>query len=232
MLNRLLDHAVLKPDMTRDEVIAAIELGLEYDVKSVCVRPCDIELAKELCAKTTTEVSCVLAFPHGTAVAASKADEARVYVGWRVDEIDMVINYSLIRSGMWDAVADDMRAVTSIANPEGIGVKVILETCFLTIEQIERATRLAVEEGAKFVKTSTGFAGGGATVEAVTAMMRAAGNDISVKASGGIRDRETAAMYAEMGCARLGVGYSSTPIICGRYESGALTGSRDTPGTY
>lgn len=214
-IHRYLDHAVLKPAMTLDEARQEMQVGIDYDVRTICIRPADIPMAVELAAGTSTEVSCVLAFPHGTALPASKADEARRYVDLGVAEIDMVVNYSLIRSGAWDRLAEDIRAVTDVARPAGVKVKTIFETTALELAEISRATEVAVDAGADFVKTSTGFADGGASEEAVQAMLDAAQGRIGVKPSGGIRDRQRAEMFVTMGAARLGVGSSSTPIICG-----------------
>lgn len=222
---RYLDHAVLKPEMTREEATQAILLGVSHKVRTVCVRPCDIALAAELCAGTQTEVCCVLAFPHGCQTPAAKACEAREAIAAGTREIDMVANYGFIRSGMRQEVLEDIQAVVAVAKPAGIPVKVILETCTLSAEQIRMATEAAVEAGADFVKTSTGFHAGGATVEAVQAMVEAAKGRIQVKASGGIRNREDAERFLDMGCTRLGVGYGTTPVLCaGEAE--------DVTGTY
>jgi len=223
-INRYLDHPVLKPAMARAEAIEAIQLGIDYKVRTVCVRPCDIELCVEMCDGTETEVSCVLAFPHGCTSSEVKADEARRYVAAGTDEIDMVVNYGFVRSGMWDEVVADIRAVTDVAEPAGVLVKVILETAHLTIDQIVRTVECAVAAEADYVKTSTGFAGEGATVEKVQAMLDAARGRIKVKASGGIRDRATAEMYVEMGVMRIGNGSTSTVKIC---EGGEAAASGD-----
>ena len=211
---RYLDHAVLKPEMTREEAKQAILLGVTHKVRTVCVRPCDIALAAELCAGTQTEVCCVLAFPHGCQTPAAKAFEAREAIAAGTREIDMVANYGFIRSGMRQEVFEDIKAVVAVAKPAGIPVKVILETCTLSAEQIRMATEAAIEAGADFVKTSTGFHTGGATVEAVQAMIDTAKGRIQVKASGGIRNREDAERFLDMGCTRLGVGYGTTPALC------------------
>lgn len=212
---RYLDHAVLKPELTQAEAAEQIQVGIDHQVISVCVRPSDIAMAQRLCAGTSTDVSCVLNFPHGTALSASKTAEAELYIELGVREIDMVVNYGLLRCGLWVQALEDMRAVTSVARPAGVGVKVILETAMLDEPQIEQATRLAIEAEADFVKTSTGFSAGGATESAVATMLSAADGRIGVKASGGVRDRTTAERYLAMGCTRLGVGAASTPIICG-----------------
>jgi deoxyribose-phosphate aldolase len=213
-INRYLDHAVLKPELARQDAIDAIQLGIDYKVRTVCVRPCDIELAVEMCEGTESEVYCVLAFPHGCTSSAVKFDEAGRYVEAGAQEIDMVVNFGFVRSGMWDEVVGDIRSVTSVAKPAGVLVKVIFETSYLTIDQIKRTTECAIEAGADFVKTSTGFGGEGATVEKVQAMLNVAQGRIKVKPSGGIRDRAKAEMFIEMGAKRIGNGYTSTPKIC------------------
>lgn len=213
--NRYLDHAVLKPEMTREEARSAIQLGIDYKVRTVCVRPCDIEMAVEMCRGTETEVSCVLSFPHGTSPSPIKAAEAQLYIQKGVNEIDMVANYGYIRSKLWDDVEKDIRAVSEITRKAGVLLKVILETSQLTVEEIAEATECAVRAGADYVKTSTGFYGAGATPEAVEAMVKAARGRIQVKASGGIRNAEQAKMFLDLGASRLGNGYSSTPVICG-----------------
>jgi deoxyribose-phosphate aldolase len=213
-INRYLDHAVLKPELSRREAIAAIRLGIDYAVRTVCVRPCDIELAAEMCQGTETEVSCVLAFPHGCTSSPVKADEARRYVEAGAQEIDMVANFGFVRSAMWDEVTADIRAVTDVAGPAGVLVKVIFETAYLTLDEIKRTVECAIEAGADFVKTSTGFAGEGATAEKVQAMLDAAQGRIKVKPSGGIRDRTRAEMFIKMGAMRIGNGYTSTRAIC------------------
>lgn len=218
--NRYLDHAVLKPEMTREESRRAIKLGIDYKVKTVCVRPCDIEMAVELCRGTETEVSCVLSFPHGTSPSQIKAAEAQLYIQKGVHEIDMVANYGFIRSKLWDEVEKDIRAVSEVTRKAGIPLKVILETSQLALDEITEATECAVRAGADFVKTSTGFYGAGATPEAVEAMVKAAKGRIQVKASGGIRNAEQAKLFLDLGASRLGNGYSSTPVICGEGMSG------------
>ena len=220
-INRYLDHAVLKPQMSEREVREAIQLGIDYKVFSVCVRPCDIPLALEMCEGTETLVSCVLDFPHGDAPAEAKEFLAKQYAGLGVHEIDMVLNFGYLRSGLYGQVLDGIQRVVRQAHAKGVLVKVIFETGTLDTAQIQKGVDLCIQAGADFVKTSTGFVEGGATLEAVQAMFRAADGKIQVKPSGGIRNFETAKLYVEMGAARLGVGYSSTPVICGGEESKA-----------
>ena len=213
-INRYLDSAVLKPAMTPADVAREIQSGIDYDVRSVCVRPADIPLALNMCAGTTTDVGTVLSFPHGCGHPRVKAAEAEAYIALGVAEIDMVVHYGLVCAADWEGVQADIAAVTDVARPEGILVKVILETSELEPGAIAGATEAAIAAGADYVKTSTGFASGGATVEAVRTMLDTAQGRIKVKASGGIRDLATATQYVAMGCARLGVGSTSTPVIC------------------
>ncbi|MFW5689887.1 MAG: deoxyribose-phosphate aldolase [Spirochaetota bacterium] len=220
-IHRYLDHAVLKPELSRAEAREAIRLGIDYKVRTVCVRPSDIELAAEMCKGTETEVSCVLAFPHGCTTSAVKAAEAKEYISAGTNEIDMVVNFGYVRSAMWDEVVADIRAVTDVAKPHGIPVKVIFETAYLTTDEITRTTECAIQANADFVKTSTGFAGEGATEEGVRAMVEAAQGRIEVKASGGIRDRATAERFVKLGVTRIGNGFSSTKAICEGAGSGS-----------
>lgn len=211
---RYFDAAILKPDMTREQVIAAIEESISIDSYTVCVRGCDIDLALELCKGTNTQVSCVLDFPYGYSGIEVKRAAAREYAAKGVLDIDMVMNYGAAKSGDWDTVEDEIRAVVEEAHTKGVNVKVIFETSQLDDAQIRKATEVSIAAGADFVKTSTGFNGTGATVEAVKAMLETANGRCKVKPSGGIRDYATAKMYADMGVARLGVGYASCKAIC------------------
>ncbi|MCH2155138.1 MAG: deoxyribose-phosphate aldolase [Opitutales bacterium] len=213
-LSRYLDAAVLKPEMTRDDARVAIQTCVDHTARTACVRPWDIALAKDLCAGSETDVCVVLAFPHGATLSASKADEAARYIDLGVAEIDMVVNFGLVRSGDWGGVAEDIEAVSSVTRDAGVPLKVIFETFFLQEAEIIRATEVSITAGADWVKTSTGFAGGGATVEAISAMLMAADGRIQVKASGGIRTAEQAQAYIDMGVTRLGVGYSSCAALC------------------
>lgn len=213
-ISRYLDAAVLYPQLERDAALQAIKTVINYNCRTVCIRPCDIDIAAELCAGTSTDLCVVLAFPHGCGLSRVKTLEAEAYILAGVDEIDMVVNYGFIRSAAWDLVRADIRAVTEVTRPSNIVTKVILETSELTQEQITMATRCAIEAQADYVKTSTGFAGGGATVEAVQTMLDAARGRIKVKASGGIRDVTQAQAYIDMGVERLGLGYTSLAAIC------------------
>ena len=221
-ISRYLDAAVLKPDMSREEARAAIEECVAVNARTACVRPCDIELAMEVCAGSDTGVCVVLAFPHGQQTSESKADEANRYVSYGVTEIDMVANIGWIRSHEWDSVTADIEAVVKVCKPAGVPLKVIFETSYLTEEEIAHATECSIQAGADFVKTSTGFGGEGATDRGVQIMLETAQGRCKVKPSGGIRDFERAKMLIDMGAHSLGVGYNSCRAII---EGGAAEGS-------
>ncbi len=213
-LNRYLDAAVLKPEMTQTEATEAIKACIELAAYSVCVRPCDVPLAQSLCHGTETMVCVVLGFPHGDQLSASKADEARRYIELGVDEIDMVANYGWIRSGEWEAVQSDIAGVAESCKAADIPLKVIFETAHLDGAQIERMVEVCIAAGTDFVKTSTGFNGEGAKTDDVQCMLDTAKGRIKVKPSGGIRSAEDARRFVEMGAHRLGVGWSSCQAIC------------------
>ena len=213
-INRYLDAAVLYPELERDKAREAIQSIIEFECRTACIRPCDIGMTVGLCRDTVTDVCVVLGFPHGCGLSRVKALEAQAYLDEGVDEIDMVVNYSFIRSGLWDLVEEDIKAVCEVTRKHSILLKVILETSELTTDQIKRATECAVAAQADYVKTSTGFASGGASTEAVQAMLEAADGRIEVKASGGIRDFAQAQAYIDMGVTRLGVGYPAVAPIC------------------
>lgn len=212
-ISRYFDAAVLKPDMTLDEAKAAIQVAIDTDSYSVCVRGCDIPLAVEMTRGTNTCVSAVLDFPYGYGGAAAKRAIAAIYCEQGAKELDMVMNYGYARGEQWAVVAEEIRGVVEEAHKRGVLVKVIFETSQLTPAQIAKGTEVCVEAGADYVKTSTGFNGEGATVENVQVMLDTAKGRIHVKASGGIRNYEAAKHFVDMGVERLGIGFSSAKTI-------------------
>ena len=211
---RYIDHAVLAPGMTPQQIRDAIQLGIDYEARTVCVHPRDIETAVEMCRGTQTDVSCVLDFPHGAGGLEVKRAIAAIVAPKGILEIDMVMNYGAALGGDWDTVKKEIVAVVNEAHPKGVGVKVILETSELDEETIKKACEVSVEAGADFVKTSTGFASGGATVEAAKLMLDTVAGRAKVKPSGGIRTYEDAKRYVDMGASRLGIGFKGTPKVC------------------
>jgi len=202
----MMDHAVLKPNCTDEDIRTNAAICMAYGIGDLCVRPTDVAYAKKLLQGSPVTVACVVGFPHGAARPETKALEARLAIEDGADELDMVINIGKLLSGDDAHVTNDIAAVVAVAKPNKVLVKVILETCLLNPEQIARACELAIAGGADFVKTSTGFNGEGATVEAVQIMLDTVRGRAMVKPSGGIRDWNRAVMFAEMGVHRLGVG--------------------------
>lgn len=203
-----IDHAILKPDLTRDQVDAELDIAREWGVFSVCVRPSDIAYAVEYLAGSGVAVGTVIGFPHGTTSTAAKVAEARQALHDGASELDMVLNIGWLRSGRDAEVEADIRAVVEAA--DGVIVKVIFETAYLTDEQIVTACALTANAEADFVKTSTGFAGGGATVEHIRLMRASTDPEVQVKASGGVRGLETATAMMDAGATRLGTSASAT----------------------
>ncbi len=212
-----IDHAALKPDMTNDDIRAAAALGRKYRTASVCVRPSDVALTASLLKDSGVKTCMVVGFPHGANRPEIKALEARLGIADGAEELDMVMNVGKFLSGDYDWVRRDIEGVVAEARRAGnVIVKVILETCYLSPEGIARACQIACGAGAVFVKTSTGFASGAATPEAIDIMIKTVGQRMGVKASGGIRDFQTACAFLDQGCTRLGVG--STAAVLGESE--------------
>lgn len=215
-----IDHAVLKPDFTIDDIRTHAVMCMERGVASMCVRPFDVALAAELLDESDVLVSCVLSFPHGADTSAIKALQAEQAVADGVDEIDMVMNIGQFLSGSYDAVRDDIRAVVDVAHSAGVIVKVIQESCYLTLDQVAKACELSLEAQADFVKTSTGFGPGVATPEVIEVMVKTVGGQMGVKASGGIRSWDAAVAFLKQGASRLGIG-STEAVLDGRTATGS-----------
>lgn len=215
-----IDQSVLKPEFTQEEIRRYIQEGIDYGCRTVCINPASLDLAAELCAGTETKICVVCDFPFGLSTTASKCLQAEEYCKrGDVFELDIVANYGWIRSGLWDAVGEDIHAVCEVCHKYGVAVKVILETDALTREEIIRGTQVAVAAGADFVKSSTGFYTGGpcvgATEEVVALMLENAAGRAKVKGSGCIRSRAHFLRLIDMGVDRMGVGYRSTPVVLG-----------------
>ena len=214
---RTIDHAVLKPFATTADVVKACTMCRERGVGSICVRPGDAALAARQLKGSDVVVGVVIGFPHGSNRPEVKALEARLALEDGAAELDMVMNIGRFKSGDDAAVRSDIEAVVAEAKNRGALVKVILETCWLSPEEIARACKIAEAAGADFVKTSTGFGDGPATPEAVDVMIRTVGKTMGVKASGGVRTWETAVGYLRQGCKRLGVA-STEAVLDGAPE--------------
>ena len=207
----LIDHTVLKPDTTSSDVRTVCEEARTYGFASVCVNPCYVPLAAELLHEAVPAICTVVGFPFGASRSAVKAAEVETAVRDGAGELDMVLNVGFLKSGLYDETEADIRAVVEAARHASGGkalVKVILETALLTDDEKVAACRLAQNAGADFVKTSTGFASGGASVEDVALMRRVVGDQMGVKASGGIRSFEDARRMIAHGATRIGASAS------------------------
>lgn len=213
-----IDHTILKPDAKRDDVIRACQEAIQFGFAGVCVNPCYIKLVAEQLKDQTPVAVCVVGFPLGTNLTTTKAFEAKEAVSLGAQEIDMVINQASLKAHDENAVLEDIKAVVKASAPAI--VKVILEIGNLTADEITRGCTLAKEAGAHFVKTSTGFGGSGATLEAVRLMRQTVGPHMGVKASGGIRDQITALAMIRAGASRLGTS-ASVAIVSHSSNSGS-----------
>ncbi len=212
-LESFIDHTLLKPNTTVEDIKKICEEAKEYNFFSVCINPSYVKLSKELLDGSDTKVCTVIGFPLGATTSEVKSFETKDAINNGADEVDMVINIGALKSGDYDLVKEDIQAVVDAADGQAL-VKVIIESALLTSDEIMTASKLSKEAGADFVKTSTGFNGGGATEEAVALMRMTVGEDLGVKASGGIRSREDALKMIEKGATRLGAS-SGVKIIQG-----------------
>lgn len=203
----MIDHTLLKPEATEEMIKDLCKEAKEYKFAAVCVNPFYVKLAKENLENSEVKVATVIGFPLGANAKEIKAYETSKAIEDGANEIDMVINIGALKNKDYDIVKDDIKAVVEAAKNGGI-VKVIIETCLLTHEEKVKACELAMEAGADFVKTSTGFSTGGAKKEDVILMKTVVGDKMQIKASGGIRDYETAISMIEAGASRIGASAS------------------------
>jgi deoxyribose-phosphate aldolase len=209
-LAKTIDHSLLRPELTRDEVIAGCALARKYNVASVCVKPCHVRLAGEQLAGSDVKVSTVIGFPHGAHVTAIKVAEAEQAMDDGAVELDMVLNIGELRSGSAGTVQADIQAVCAAAHARGAKVKVIFENAYLTDEQKVLACRLAEAAGADWIKTSTGFAPTGATLEDLRLMRANVGQQVQIKAAGGVRTLDALLAVIDAGCTRSGATATAT----------------------
>ena len=201
-LNKYIDHTILKATASSADVQKLCEEAIEHEFYSVCVNGCYVADAKHLLQGTDVKVAAVVGFPLGAMTTASKVFEAKEAIENGASEIDMVINVAKLKDGEFDYVENEIRLIK-----EAIGnnvLKVIIETCYLTDEEKVKACELSLVAKADYVKTSTGFGTGGGTYEDVKLMKSVVGDNAKVKASGGVRDKETAQKYVDLGAERLG----------------------------
>ena len=201
-LNKYIDHTLLKADASQEQIETLIEEAKKYDFASVCVNPTWVNFAAQALKATDVKVCTVIGFPLGANTPELKAFETSDAIQNGANEVDMVINIGALKSRNFDLVERDIRAVVEAA--KGTLVKVIIETCLLTDDEKVKACQIAQKAGADFVKTSTGFSTGGATVEDVALMRKTVGPDMGVKASGGARSYEDALAFIKAGATRIG----------------------------
>lgn len=197
-----IDHTLLKATATPAEIQKLCEEAVQYNFKAVCINPSYIALALDLLKDSEVKVATVAGFPLGAITPEQKAKEAALSVELGADEVDMVINIGAAKAGNWDLVLQDIQAVREAT--QDVILKVIIETCYLTEEEKIRATELVLEAGADFVKTSTGFGTGGATLEDIQLMAKVTQGKIGIKAAGGVKTPEDARKFIEAGATRLG----------------------------
>jgi deoxyribose-phosphate aldolase len=217
-LAKYIDNTSLSPQLTRQGVLELCRESEAFSFYAICLPPCWVALAKEHLPHNRVKVVTVISFPHGNDLTSSKALAAQEAKHSGADEIDMVMNLGWAKEGNWSAVESDIAQVVKAVQPTL--VKVILETCLLSDDQIQKACHAAAQAGAKFVKTSTGFSKAGATIEAVRLMKASIPATMDVKASGGIRNLATALAMIEAGATRLGTS-SGAAIISGKSTSSA-----------
>lgn len=217
-----IDYSVLKPEFTEQEIIGLTKDGVALGCATICINPGYMELCKPYVEGSGTKLCPVCDFPFGTGSTQSRMAQAKILVeryAGVIGEVDIVANFGLIRSGKYDDVTKDLKAVVGVCHEKNVPVKVILETDALNEEQIRKACRCCVEAGADFVKTSTGFLTGheahGATPEVIAVMQEEVGDNCLVKGSGCIRTREHFLKLIDMGIDRMGIGYKSVPVVLG-----------------
>ena len=216
-LNKYIDHTLLKPDASQEQIETLIEEAKKYDFASVCVNPTWVSFAAQALKATDVKVCTVIGFPLGANTPEIKAFETSDAIQNGANEVDMVINIGALKSRNFDLVERDIRAVVEAA--KGTLVKVIIETCLLTDDEKVKACQIAQKAGADFVKTSTGFSTGGATVADVALMRKTVGPDMGVKASGGARSYEDALAFIKAGATRIGAS-SGVAIMEGDVANG------------
>lgn len=215
---KFIDHTLLSPTATDSDIKRICQEARDYGFKAVCVAGSRLEFARKLLAESDVLLAAVVGFPHGNASTEAKSCEAAAYAASGADELDVVLNTGWVKSGQWAQVAAELRNLRE--NVPETTLKLILETCYLEDAEKRKICGMALEAGWDFVKTSTGFGPGGATLADVRLMKETVGDAMEIKASGGIRDYETARKYLEAGATRIGAS-SGPAILRGEKKSNA-----------
>ncbi len=217
-----IDHSILKPEFTPDDVRREVEAAVGFGCKTVCINPASIEIANPLCAGTATDVCVVVDFPFGSSTTTSKVAQSEAALREGIQELDIVANFGWVRGGEIARVEEDLRPVIDLCHDHDVIVKTIFETDALTWDQIAATAEAAIAAGTDFIKTSTGFFTGapahektGAFDEMAAFMIKCAAERCKVKGSGAIRDRAHFLRLIDAGIDRMGIGYRSTPVVLG-----------------
>ncbi len=201
---RRIDHSLLGPTLGGPALEEGCRLAARYDVASVCIKPYAVVMAARILKGTRTAVGTTIGFPHGGHATAVKVFETEKAISDGATELDMVVNIGQVLAGEWSAVADDIAGVTNACHATGAIVKVIFENCFLADEHKVRLCQICEELGADYIKTSTGYGTGGATLDDLRLMRRSAGGRVKLKAAGGVRDLDSMIEVIALGCDRVG----------------------------
>jgi len=200
----MIDHSLLKPFLSDNDIIEGCKLADHYQVASVCVRPSDVKLAASILKKSAVLVTTVIGFPHGTTTSHIKLEEAKEAIENGAAELDVVINIGKMKSGDYDFVSNDLKPVVKYAHAHDVKIKVIFENCYLTEDEIKKACEICNELDVDWVKTSTGYGTGGAEAKHIIIMREYAKPTIQVKAAGGVRTLEHTLEVRKLGCTRIG----------------------------
>jgi deoxyribose-phosphate aldolase len=202
--SKMIDHSLLPPMLTEAELEAGCQLAVAYDVASVCILPYFMKRCTELLSGSTVKPSTTIGFPHGAIPTDFKRAESERAIADGCEELDMVVNISQVKSGNWSYVSNDIKAVIDVAHAAGQKVKVIFENCYLTDDEKVQLCKICTDLGADWVKTSTGFGTGGATMEDLQLMVDNTPDHVQVKAAGGVRDFENLKLVRDLGVTRCG----------------------------
>jgi len=232
---KMIDHSLLNPTLRADELQAGCKLAVQYNAASVCILPYYLRRCAELLRGSTVKASTTIGFPHGGHTTAIKVAEARQALADGGQELDMVVNISAVLSGAWDYVRDDIGAVIAVAHDAGQKVKVIFENAYLSDDQKIRLCDICGELNADWVKTSTGYAPSGATIEDLTLMRKHSPAHVQVKAAGGVRDLDALLRVREIGVTRCGATRTAAMLDEARQRLGLQpigTGAASVPAGY
>ncbi len=217
---KMIDHSLLNPTMTIQELDAGVQLALAYDVASVCIMPYQMKRCAQMLRGSDVKASTTIGFPHGGHTTAIKRAEAEQAIADGCQELDMVVNISAVLSGDWQYVSDDVAAVIDVAHRASQKVKVIFENCYLNDQQKIRLCEICTELGADWVKTSTGYGTGGATHDDLRLMRAHSGPNVQVKAAGGVRDLDALLAVRTLGVTRCGASRTKEMLDAGRQRLG------------